>query len=398
MAAILRTALYRTTTSPSVFLRCSATTTVHARSFSAAARRQIEAGRSHQASTALQADVHHREEGSKVGVVGEEMKGSEGPHYQDKAISDTLSSHDQHGSWTLMQPIYTKEEVDCVQVVGRTPVTTSDKIAHGLVNVLRKTFDFFARYKHYDVPADILAMKPIPIEKLRAEGKILTVNQWMTRVILLESFAGCPGMVAGTLRHLRSLRLLRRDGGWIHTMLEEAENERMHLLTFLTVAQPTWLTRVMVMAAQGVMYNILFFSYLVSPRTVHRFVGALEEEATRTYTHCISDLEKGLIPEWVDVPAPKIAIDYWRMGPESTLLDVIKAVRADEATHRFVNHSLANLDQARDFNPFALGEPSAELRGTTAEFTRAQSADFARRAQQQVVEQQQQARIEHAGQ
>lgn len=38
----------------------------------------------------------------------------------------------------------------------------------------------------------------------------------------------------------------------------------------------------MVMAAQGVMYNILFFSYLVSPRTVHRFVGALEEEATRT--------------------------------------------------------------------------------------------------------------------
>lgn len=91
MAAILRTALYRTTTSPSVFLRCSATTTVHARSFSAAARRQIEAGRSHQASTALQADVHHREEGSKVGVVGEEMKGSEGPHYQGEfRLSDEV--------------------------------------------------------------------------------------------------------------------------------------------------------------------------------------------------------------------------------------------------------------------------------------------------------------------
>lgn len=55
------------------------------------------------------------------------------------------------------------------------------------------------------------------------------------------------------------------------------------------------------------------------------------------------------------------------MGPNSTLLDVIKAVRADEATHRFVNHSLANLDQQRDFNPFALGEPSAETRGTTPE-------------------------------
>lgn len=72
----------------------------------------------------------------------------------------------------------------------------------------RGTFDFFARYKHYDVPADVLAMKPIPVEQLRKEGKLLTVNQWMTRIILLESFAGCPGMVAGTLRHLRSLRLL----------------------------------------------------------------------------------------------------------------------------------------------------------------------------------------------
>jgi ubiquinol oxidase len=38
----------------------------------------------------------------------------------------------------------------------------------------------------------------------------------------------------------------------------------------------------MVLGAQGVMYNILFFSYLISPKTVHRFVGALEEEATRT--------------------------------------------------------------------------------------------------------------------
>ena len=29
------------------------------------------------------------------------------------------------------------------------------------------------------------------------------------------------------LRHMRSLRSMRRDNGWIHTLLEEAENERM---------------------------------------------------------------------------------------------------------------------------------------------------------------------------
>ena len=29
------------------------------------------------------------------------------------------------------------------------------------------------------------------------------------------------------MRHMRSLRSMRRDNGWIHTLLEEAENERM---------------------------------------------------------------------------------------------------------------------------------------------------------------------------
>lgn len=68
------------------------------------------------------------------------------------------------------------------------------------------------------------------------------------------------------------------------------------------------------------------------------------------------DIELGLVPEWENVPAPRIAIDYWRLPTTATLVDVIRAVRADEATHRFVNHSLADLDQKRDFNPFALGE------------------------------------------
>jgi ubiquinol oxidase len=61
---------------------------------------------------------------------------------------------------------------------------------------------------------------------------------------------------------------------------------------------------------------------------------------------------------------------------------VIRAVRADEATHRFVNHSLANLDQQKDFNPFAIGEPGAEVRGQCWGFTRDQSKEFARKSQE----------------
>ncbi len=34
-------------------------------------------------------------------------------------------------------------------------------------------------------------------------------------------------------RHMRSLRRMERDHGWIGVLLEEAQNERMHLLIWL---------------------------------------------------------------------------------------------------------------------------------------------------------------------
>jgi ubiquinol oxidase len=64
-------------------------------------------------------------------------------------------------------------------------------------------------------------------------------------------------------------------------------------------------------------------------------VGYLEEEAIHSYTEFLKELDKGNIK---NVPAPAIAIDYWRLPPNSTLRDVVEVVRADEAHHRDVNH------------------------------------------------------------
>ena len=64
---------------------------------------------------------------------------------------------------------------------------------------------------------------------------------------------------------------------------------------------------------------------------------------------------------------------------------MIRAVRADEATHRFVNHSLADLDHKHDFNPFAIGEPGAEVRGKSWGFTREQSKEFAKQSQEKLM-------------
>ena len=161
-------------------------------------------------------------------------------------------------------------------------------------------------------------------------------------------------MVGGMLRHLRSMRRMKRDNGWMETLLEESYNERMHLLTFLQMAEPGWFMRVMVLGAQGVFFNAFFLSYMISPRTCHRFVGYLEEEAVLTYTREIADIDAGKLPRWEKMPAPPIAIEYWKM-PEGkrTMRDLLLYIRADESKHREVNHTLGEQSWA------------AEVRGTT---------------------------------
>ena len=162
-----------------------------------------------------------------------------------------------------------------------------------------------------------------------------------------------PGMVAGMIRHLNSMRRMRRDNGWIESLLEESYNERMHLLTFLKMSQPGWFMRLVVLGAQGVWCNALFVAYLISPRTVHRFVGYLEEEAVITYTRQIKDIDAGRLPKWEKLEAPQIAVEYWAM-PEGhrTMRDLLLYIRADESKHREVNHTLGNLDQVEDPNPY----------------------------------------------
>jgi ubiquinol oxidase len=139
----------------------------------------------------------------------------------------------------------------------------------------------------------------------------------------------------------------------IETLLEDAYNERMHLLTFLKMAEPGWFMKFMILGAQGVFSNGFFFAYLVSPKTCHRFVGYLEEEATKTYSYAIEDLESGKLPGWDNLEAPEIAIKYWNM-PEGhrSMRDLLYYIRADEAKHREIHHTLGNLNQAEDPNPF----------------------------------------------
>lgn len=191
------------------------------------------------------------------------------------------------------------------------------------------------------------------------------------RLIFLESVAGVPGMVAAQHRHFRSLRSLERDYGWIHTLLEEAENERMHLLTFLKMFPPGPFTRFSIFFTQFG-FGALFISlYITSPPTAHRLVGYIEEMAVVTYTNLIEMMETPgtqLHDAWRHLPAPDIAKTYWRLEDDADFFAVIKQVAADETNHRDVNHTFASMAQ-NDVNPY-VGKHLKDMNEATAYWKR----------------------------
>ena len=160
------------------------------------------------------------------------------------------------------------------------------------------------------------------------------------RAVVLETVAGVPGMVAGMWQHLRSLRKMQPDNrGWIHTLLAEAENERMHLMIFIEIAKPNWFERLVVLFAQFVFWHCYFILYVFFPKTAHRMVGYFENQAVVSYTHYLEEIDAGRAE---NIPAPQIAIDYYHLHPDAALRDVVIAVRLDEQGHADVNHEMAD--------------------------------------------------------
>ncbi|KAI9361178.1 alternative oxidase [Zopfochytrium polystomum] len=220
--------------------------------------------------------------------------------------------------------VYSRDELRAVAESHRPAITGRDRIAYGLAVVMRAVFDFLTRYSW-------------------RIGK-MTERQWLTRIVYLETVAAVPAFAAAMIRHMRSLRSLDTDKDLhIHQLLEEAENERMHLMTFSTLRQPGPIMSEMVLITQGVLFNTFFFSYLLSPSVCHRFVAYLEESAIKTYTHCLADIDGGgKIAHWATAPAPDVAIAYWNLRSDATLRDVVEVVRADETGHRDRNHDLSD--------------------------------------------------------
>ena len=179
----------------------------------------------------------------------------------------------------------------------------------------------------------------ILVKMLRFIADSFFKKRYGHRAVVLETVAAVPGMVGAALIHFKCLRKIQNDKGWIQHLLDEAANERMHLMTFVNVAQPNWFERLLIVLVQGVFVFFYSIMYILSPKTSHRFVGYLEEEAVISYTQYLEEIDKGTLP---NNPAPKIAIDYWKLKPDATLRDVVLKTRADEEHHRDANHAFSD--------------------------------------------------------
>jgi len=240
-------------------------------------------------------------------------------------------------NYVLAHSIWSAEEANEVEITHQKPSAVCDWTAYLIVQTMRKSFDLFSGYT------------------IKSWMKTLDERDMLSRCIFLETVAGVPGFAAAMVRHLQSLRRMERDNGWIHTLLEEAENERMHLMTFLQLRKPGPFFRGSVAVTQIIFTGLFSLSYLISPHFCHRFVGYLEEQAVITYTDILKSIDAGQLPMWSALSAPEIAVKYWRLPAPATMRDVILVIRADEAHHRLVNHTLGSMDLKKK-NPFKPGE------------------------------------------
>jgi ubiquinol oxidase len=107
--------------------------------------------------------------------------------------------------------------MDSVVIAHREARNLSDRIALLAVKVLRFGLDLATGYKHDKAVA--LGQK----DPKAADQKYgMTEKKYLIRNVFLESVAGVPGIVAGMLRHLGSMRRMKRDNGWMETLLEES--------------------------------------------------------------------------------------------------------------------------------------------------------------------------------
>jgi len=246
-----------------------------------------------------------------------------------------LKNADEYGG--LPHPIWSQEEMKNIELTHYQPKTITEYLAFWTIAYIRFVNDLLSGWIF---------------------GRLFGwfnfgENNWLLRICLYESIGNLPGSMFAMVRHLKAIRHIRRDYGWIHSMLLEADNERVHLLLSLNLYKPGIFFRYFTIVKEFLFGNFLFLAYLISPEYCHRFAGYLEEAALTLYTQLMQDLDKKRLPIFERECLP-FAREYYQLSNNAKWSDVFMNIRCDEAYHRDVHHTLAPLSCKKEAkNPFA---------------------------------------------
>lgn len=145
--------------------------------------------------------------------------------------------------------------------------------------------------------------------------------------------SGAAHMQYAALRHLRA------DRQRIEDLLSEASNEHLHLLVLKRVTRLSWYGKVALWKTQFIYIPFFRLLYIASPSAAHRLIAYSEERLAGIYADWLLELLCGAA---TNAPAPAVAIQYWELGEDATLIELVNVLIADTAKNRDRNHQLAD--------------------------------------------------------
>lgn len=224
-------------------------------------------------------------------------------------------------NYRISNPMWGDKDPEKITIEHHQPKGVRDWVAYGLLNSIIRMFDVLSGFQPNN----------------------MTEKKWGRHFLFMESISGVPRVIASFVRHLKAIFYKQHDSGAYHHLIQEEENERMHLFLWLTITNAGIFVKTSIALYQ--VFFAFFFGtmYTLSPRVGHRFLGYLEENIIRSYTLLIRDLEEGKLPNWKTMREPKILFEYYELPEDKVFRDLILEVRADEVLHREVNHLMAEV-------------------------------------------------------
>lgn len=222
-------------------------------------------------------------------------------------------------NYRIDHPMWKGKDPSQIEIKHYKPKGVADWIAYGMLNSIIRVFDVLSGFR---------------------PGK-MNERGWNRHFLFMESISGVPRVTAAFIRHWKSIFYSKHDSGAYHHLIEEEENERMHLFFWTQLGHAGSLVKSAIILYQ--FFFVFFYGtmYALSPKVGHRFLGYLEENIIRSYTLLLDDIDAGRLPLWKDMQPPKVMLEYYELPETSRIRDLVIEIRADEALHREVHHHLA---------------------------------------------------------